>query len=121
MTKFANYFSTLRQKTGMTLRQFCIENEFDPGNMSRIERGRLNPPRKRETLEKWAQSLKLQKGSDDWMLFFDYAAVANQSIPADLMSDDVVIEKLPLVFRTLRGEKVSDNQLQKLVEKIRGA
>jgi len=37
----------------------------------------------------------------------------------DILTDEDLAAKLPLVFRTLRGEKVPDEQLNQLAEKIR--
>jgi len=57
---------------------------------------------------------------DDWYQFFDLAAAESGKIPKDILSDEEVVEKLPILFRTLRGKKVSDEKLNKLVRKIRG-
>ena len=35
------------------------------------------------------------------------------------MADEDLVRRLPLVFRTLRGQKVGDAQLDALVDKIR--
>lgn len=37
------------------------------------------------------------------------------------MADEQLVRRLPLVFRTLRGQKVSEKDLDTLVEKIRKA
>lgn len=63
----------------------------------------------------------LKEGSDEWVTFFDLAAVARQAIPADIMADEGLVKRLPLVFRTLRGQRVSDKHLDALVEKLRKA
>ena len=34
------------------------------------------------------------------------------------MSDSQLVEKLPLIFRTMRGKKVTDKQLDELAEVI---
>ena len=36
---FGSYFKELRTKKGRTLRRFCELHGFDPGNISRLERG----------------------------------------------------------------------------------
>jgi hypothetical protein len=50
----------------------------------------------------------------------DLAAVARRHIPAHIMADENLVRRLPLVFRTLRGQKVEDN-LDALRNKLRGA
>ena len=120
MSKFAAYFKDIRLKTGLSLREFCLKHDLDPGNMSRLERGLVSPPKKREKLEKYARFLKLKKGSDEWFQFFDLAAVEGGRIPEDVLSDKGVVARLPLLFRTLRGQKVSDDKLDDLIRQIRG-
>ena len=118
---FGEKFKQLRQKTGMTLRQFCLTHGLDPGNYSRLERGIATPPQSREKLEKLAISLNLEQETDEWYDFFDDAAACNGTIPKYIMDDKELATKLPLVFRTIRGERVDPEKLEKLAEIIRRA
>jgi len=79
------------------------------------------PPQKEELLEKYATALGLVRGSDDWLEFFDTAAACRGAIPADLMSDEALLAKLPALFRTLRGNQFAPEMLDELIEKIRRA
>jgi transcriptional regulator with XRE-family HTH domain len=117
--RFGEFFKQRRIALRNTLRQFCRENGLDPGNISRLERGLLPPPQGRATLESYAKLLKLKKGSDDWYTFFDLAAAETGRIPQEILDDADVVEKLPILFRTLRGQKVPDEQLDELVRTIR--
>ena len=117
--RFGEYFKQRRIALKKTLRQFCRDHDLDPGNISRLERGLLSPPQGREILESYAKLLKLRKGSDDWYTFFDLAAAETGRIPQELLEDKDVLEKLPILFRTLRGQKVPDEQLDELVRTIR--
>lgn len=119
LTSFGKFFKELRQSAGLTLRQFCLKNGLDPGNISKIERGKSLPPSSREILDKYASCLKIKEGSDDWYKFFDYAAACSGRVPDSVMDKGELVEKLPLIFRTLRGQKVPDEQLDDLVELIR--
>lgn len=65
-------------------------------------------------------ALAFKPGSEEWITFMDLAAVARRHIPEDIMADEQLVRRLPLVFRTLRGQKVEDN-LDALLNKIRGA
>ncbi len=116
---FGDFFKEMRMKTGMTLRNFCGVNGLDPGNISKMERGMSPPPQSRDKLEKYADYLRIDKYSEDWYNFFDYAHVASGKISPDIMSDEELVRKMPMVFRTLRGEKVNSDNLDKLVEMIR--
>jgi len=116
---FGKFFKRMRmEKTGLTLRQFCKKNGLDPGNISKIERGLSPPPSSRGKLEKYASLLNIERDSDDWYDFFDFAAACSGRIPPDVMDDKRLAEKLPIVFRTLRGQKVPKEQLADLAKLI---
>jgi transcriptional regulator with XRE-family HTH domain len=121
LNTFGNLMKTLRQKTGKTMRDFCLENHLDPGNYSRLERGMFPPPQSEELLAKYAKALGIIRGSDDWLMFFDTAAACRGQVPKDLLDDDELLAKLPALYRTLRGTKVSPDKLDELIEKIRRA
>jgi transcriptional regulator with XRE-family HTH domain len=116
---FSKLLRRLRTEQGLTLREFCLKHGFDPGNYSRLERGLYPPPESHECLEKYAKALGLSPGTDPWLEFFDVAAAERGRIPDDLMSDAEVVEKLPVLFRTMRGTPLSSEQLDQLVEKVR--
>jgi transcriptional regulator with XRE-family HTH domain len=118
---FGQFFKKMREKRGLSLRQFCVKNKVDPGNISKLERSLMPPPQSREKLEQYASYLKIRKGSSEWYEFFDLAAAESGKIPADILSDENLMKKLPLVFRTIRGQKISKEKLEELVEVIRKA
>ena len=118
-TAFSEFVKAKRKATGMTLREFCHAHGLDPGNYSRIETGRFAPPQKQELLEKYAQALGLAEGTDDWLEFFDLAAASRGELPKDLLSDEQVVAKLPVLFRTLRGQPLSPEKLDDFISKIR--
>ena len=117
---FGVFFKELRLKTGVTLREFCLKHGLDPGNLSRLERGLSTPPQNREKLEEYARYLGIKKDSDEWFEFFDLAAAEAGRIPEDVLDDEKVVAKLPLLFRTLRGQKVPQEDLNDLIKQIRG-
>ena len=119
---FGAFFAKIRrERLGVSLREFCNEHGFDAGNISKLERGKLPPPRSREKLERYASALGLKEGSDEWLEFFDLAAASRGEVPPDIMREEEVVEQLPILFRTLRGESVPDEQLEELIRLIRGA
>ena len=118
---FGGFFKTKRQTLELTLREFCLKHKLDPGNLSRLERGLLPPPQDRKLLEQYAEHLEIKSGSADWYTFFDLAAAAKGRLPDDLLEDEAVVAKLPLVFRTLRSKRLTEKQLDELVKKVRGS
>jgi len=120
MARFGEFFKKRRLALGLSLRQFCLEHSLDPGNISKLERGRLAPPQ-HDKFGEHARFLGLQEGTGDWYRFFDLAPAEAGRIPRDIMTDEEVVEKLPLLFRTLRGEKTPDERLAELVRRLRKA
>ena len=117
-TLFGEFFKKKRLKIGKTLRQFCLENGLDPGNISKIERGILPPPQSRGKLVHYASCLGIVEGSDEWLEFFDIARTDIGRIPEEILADSNIVAKLPLVFRTLKGQKLTREQLEKLAREL---
>ena len=118
---FGEFFQILRQEKGLTLRDFCKKAGADPANISRMERGAMSPPKGREILDRYAVVLGLLEGTDDWYKFFDMAHIESGRIPEELLEDEAVAASLPILFRTLRGKKISEKKLDELVQLIRKA
>ena len=116
---FADFFQALRKGNRITLRAFCEAAQADPGNISRLERRSLPPPQDREILSRYAKALNLIEGSDEWYLFFDLAAADRGVIPQDIMDDAKLVKELPAFFRTLRGQKPTEAEMRKVIEKVR--
>jgi transcriptional regulator with XRE-family HTH domain len=116
---FGSWVKALRQARGLTLRAFCEKYGLDPGNLSRLERGIVSPPQSEDKLAEYAAALGLTAGTGDWQEFFDRAAAARGEVPKDLLADEEVVEKLPLLFRTLRGDPLSPDKLDDLIDKVR--
>jgi transcriptional regulator with XRE-family HTH domain len=115
---FASYFKQLRLRRGWTLRRFCEMHGYDPGNISRLERGIFPPPESPQKLREYAKALGLKEGREEWIEFFDRAAAARGQVPADLQADKDFVDRLPVLFRTLRGRKVTPEKLDQLVKMI---
>ena len=118
---FGEYFKSLRLRGGLTLRDFCVKNGFDPGNISKLERGVFAPPQSDEKLRAYAKALELHEGGTEWIEFFDLAAAAGGRLPADIRSDSSVIQRLPAFFRTLRDKKLPSEALDRLIEKLKNS
>jgi transcriptional regulator with XRE-family HTH domain len=117
--RFSAMLKRLRLERGLTLREFCLKNKIDPGNYSRLERGLFPPPETNDIIEKYALALGVKPGTNEWLELFDLAAAERGRIPEDIMSDEKIVEKLPVLFRTMRGKPFSSKKLDELVDKIR--
>ncbi len=65
-TTVGSYFKELRTSKGWTLRQFCGENGYDPGNIARLERGIFPAPESPQKLREYAEALGLKEGGEEW-------------------------------------------------------
>jgi transcriptional regulator with XRE-family HTH domain len=116
---FGTWVKARRLAGGLTLRAFCEKHGLDPGNISRLERGIVSPPQNEGKLAEYATALGLSAGTADWQEFFDRAAAALGKLPKDLLQDEELVEKLPLLFRTLRGDPLPADKFGDLVDKVR--
>lgn len=114
---FGEFVRELRLKAGLTLRRFCMLTGFDPSNWSKTERGLLPPPNSKAVLNEIAKALRLSEESEDYRTLFDLAAIGQ--IPSHLVSSPRVMEKLPVFFRTIRGEKPTRKELEDLIKILR--
>lgn len=119
--EFGEFIRTRRTTLRLSLRKFAERADLDPGNASRLERGRAAPPESPDVLDRIASALDLSKASAERRHLFDLAAAAKGKIPQDLLSDEEVAARLPVLFRTLRNKPLSAEQLEKLIDAIRAA
>lgn len=108
-----------RSQVQLSLRRFCEAHGFDPGNISKLERGVLPPPQDRSRLTQYAGALGLGEGSDEWYEFFDLAAAAHGQIPQDLVDDEALLRSLPVLFRSSRTGEFTAEDARGLMDLIR--
>jgi transcriptional regulator with XRE-family HTH domain len=116
---FGSLIKALRIERDIGLREFCRRLSVDASNWSKIERGVLPPPQDDEKLDQIAEILNIEKDSELYTELKDKAAVGAGIIPKDLLSDQETLNSLPMFFRTVRSEKPTPEELQKLIERIR--
>jgi transcriptional regulator with XRE-family HTH domain len=117
-TTFSNFIRTKRIAAGLTLREFCRLSGFDASNWSKVERGLLTPPQSKKVLNEITTVLKIKEGSQVYKEMIDLAALS--SIPEGLIESEI-LEQLPVFFRTVRGEKPTEEELKILINKIKSA
>jgi transcriptional regulator with XRE-family HTH domain len=116
---FGDLFKLKRIEKGLTLREFCRINGFDPGNVSKIERGLFKPPQSKEMLSKYAAALGIEEGSEDWLAFCDLAIISAGKIPEDIVTNEELMNALPVLFRTVRDKTLDDEGMEKLINSIK--
>lgn len=111
---FGEFFRSKRVALGFTLRSFCERYNYDPGNISRLERNILSPSLDSEKLTGYATALRFPRDSEDWVIFHDLAFAAKNSIPEDLRKENK--DFFPAFFRTMRNKKMDKNKLHELID-----
>lgn len=118
LEKFGRKLKELRINEDLTLREACRQADYDPSNWSKIERGKLPPPSNEETLREWAELLGIER-SEKIQEFVDQARAVQGAIPKDILEQEEVVEYLPAFFRTLRNEKPTKEEIDRLVRIIK--
>jgi len=118
-TTFGEFFSAKRKSLGKTLREFCRENGFDAGNMSRLERGLQTPPQSKEKRRQYASALGIKEGSEEWLEFCDLATISAGKIPDSIVSDKELMAEVPILFRSIKKEGIEKERIQNLLEALK--
>ena len=116
---FGEFLKKRRLELGLSLRAFCLKYNEDPGNWSKMERAILPPPIDYSRLFQISKYLELDEKSKQE--FFDLANAERGRIPEDIMSEEKLVSNLHVIFRTLRGEPPTEEELMKLADNIRKA
>ena len=114
MEHFNDFIKSKRIEKEITLRSFCRECQLDPSNWSKVENGISSPPKSKEILDRIKKALNLSR--EEYLTMIDLAIV--DSIPVDLINDEI-LNKLPIIFRTIRGEKSTRKELEWIYEIIK--
>jgi transcriptional regulator with XRE-family HTH domain len=117
LQKFGKILKELRIEKSLSLRDVCKETGYDPSNWSKIERGLISPPADEKILTKWAKVLDL--GPKKQREFIDEAKVAQGIIPDDILANKDAVRCLPAFFRTIRNEKPTKEEIDKLIKLIK--
>jgi transcriptional regulator with XRE-family HTH domain len=121
LKKFGAFLKQLRIARNLSLREMCKVINYDPSNWSKIERGIISPPADTRILSKWARAFGLKQNSKDYQRFIDEAQISQGIIPEDILSRKDAINYLPAMFRTLRNDKPTKEEIDRLIELIRNS
>ena len=97
-TQFGQYFRQCREAQGLSLREFCRRNGFDPAKISKLERGLLPPPKTNARLEAYADALRFPPDSAERIKLFQLARDAGKN----------QLPRLPRVVQHPAGVRATD-------------
>lgn len=115
---FGAWLKSQRAAGRVTLRVFAAKAGIDPGNLSRYERGLVPPPQDEAVLERIGRALGLKPGSKAWKDMQNLAAIGGRRLPAEVADDPELLKALPILFRSLKGKKLSRESLERLARLI---
>lgn len=118
--QFGEHIKQRRLELGLSLRAFCAKHGEDPSNWSKLERGLLRPPDHLERLLQIGECLQYRHDSPEMHQLFELASISRGEIPKDILNDAQLMEKLPLIFRTLR-DTPTETELMRLADLVRDA
>jgi len=121
METFGSMLRERRKELRLGLREFALRADIDAGNLSKIERGKLNPPQTCQMLDRICLALEYDTGSQEAEALRDQAAAENGRVPEEILSDADVMSKMPVLLRTVHNKQLSPEQLDKLIEMIKEA
>ncbi|OGG86987.1 hypothetical protein A3B87_03360 [Candidatus Kuenenbacteria bacterium RIFCSPHIGHO2_02_FULL_39_13] len=121
LKNFGQNLKKARIAKDLSLREICKKINYDASNWSKIERGIIAPPADGKILSKWAKALGLKQTSKECQEFIDKAQIAQGIIPQDILARKNAVDYLPAVFRTLRNEKPTKQEIDRLIELIRNS
>ena len=116
---FGEFVKELRLKADLTLREFCRQTGEDASNWSKVERGKMYPPRDEKKLKKIEKILGIKENSVESQRLFDLACVESGKIPDYIMNDKEVLNALPVFFRTVGSTKPTSDELKELIQNIK--
>lgn len=119
MTTFGGMLRERRKELRLGLREFALRADVDAGNLSKIERGKLNPPQMPEIIDRICLALEYDTDSQEAETLRDQAAAENGRVPEEILSDASVLSRMPVLLRTVHNKQLSPEQLDKLIEMIR--
>lgn len=101
------------------LRAFAELIDWQPSNLSNLERGRLSPPADAQTITSICDALGLSEDDPRRAQLFDLAARQKNAVPGDVAQ--VIKEQpgIPVLIRAVANRRLDDDKLKELAEYIK--
>lgn len=116
---FGGLMKKLRvEEAEIGLRAFADLIDMRPSNLSNMERDRIPPPAKRETIERICDTLGLSETDPRRDDLFDLAAKTKGRIPADVAGAIREQPGIPVLVRTVANRQLSETKLRELAEYV---
>jgi len=116
---FGGYLRKLRLDAGFGLRAFAETVGMKPSNLSRLETGRIAPPKSAERIAQIIEALGLGEDSPEFKQLNDLASEARPgTVPPDVEDYAARQPGVPLLLRTAKGKQLDEAEFRRLAEYI---
>jgi transcriptional regulator with XRE-family HTH domain len=107
------------EETKVGLRAFAELIDWQPSNLSNLERGRLAPPADAQTITSICDALGLSEDDPRRVELFDLAAKERNAVPGDVAETIKEQPSIPVLIRAVANRRLDDDKLKELAEYIK--
>jgi len=115
-TKILDFIKARRKELGFSCRDFGLFLKMKPSEWNRMENGRMPFPKEHAFEKRLVKALCIN--TEEYPAFhaayMDYEPIAREPL-----TEEEVVQKLPMVFRKQDGSAMSEPELLKLGERLR--
>lgn len=115
---FGEYLRKLREERRLSLRKFCLASGVDPSYHSKIENGIVDPPRDASRFKAFLDALGLSEESLEAKELSRLASLDRGEIPDVIRKDPLLMDKMPVLFRTLEEGRLTPESFERVVRAI---
>lgn len=115
---FGDFVRSTRMKNSQTGRDASRKADMLPSNFSKLEHGVLLPPKDAERQRQLADAIGIKPDTPEAQRFFDLAGAATNAVPLDLADIISKSETIPLLLRTIGNKRLSEKEIEALVELV---
>lgn len=115
---FAKLVKSRRELLCLSSRDLANQLGLKPSDWNRIERAVQLPPKTHEFALELASALMIEENSTEYVELVNALRAASLR-ERPLLSDEQLLSRLPIIFRTKDGKKPSKTELGRLAEKLR--
>jgi len=117
---FGSYVKQRRLSLGLGLREFADLIGVEASNYSKIERGLKHAPTG-DRLLPYIQALRIERNSSDHLTLSTLADCSNGNIPSQILKDELLAAKLPILFSAMSNEGFTEAQLDAMLNTVKWA
>ena len=120
---FGEFFKEKRLERKLSIREMCSLYGYDSGNISRLERSRLPPPRSQKKLDEYAKALGVKKGTADYERMMNIAYAENKISQLQnllKLTNKTAGHRFSEFLDKLSGTILTEDKINRLIDAVAG-